>query len=121
MRRRLVDDAGPWRRAAQRLLTFHLVCLAWVFFRAESMSAAWTVLTRLLTAWGPAPAVTPTVLGLILLGIGLQYVPRDLGARVQIAFSRLQPASMGVALGLALLALDALGPAGVAPFIYFQF
>ncbi|HWB73066.1 MAG TPA: MBOAT family O-acyltransferase [Egibacteraceae bacterium] len=112
---------GAWRRARQRLVTFHLVCLAWVFFRAESMTAAGTLLRRLVTAWGPAPAVTPTVVALIALGIGLQYVPRDLGARLQVAFSRLQPAPMGLALGLVLLALDALGPAGVAPFIYFQF
>jgi len=32
------------------LLTFHVVLLAWVFFRADSIAQAWTVLTRTLGA-----------------------------------------------------------------------
>jgi hypothetical protein len=36
-------------------------------------------------------------------------------------FSRLAPVPQGAVLALALFAIDALGPEGVAPFIYFQF
>src|SRR4051794_31302610 len=42
----------PLRRWTARLVTFHVVCLAWVFFRADSFGRAADVLTRLFTAWG---------------------------------------------------------------------
>ena len=49
------------RIVAERIATFHLVCLGWVFFRATSMSVAFTMIGRLFTAWGAAPLVTPLV------------------------------------------------------------
>ena len=36
-------------------------------------------------------------------------------------FSRLSPVQMGIVMALALVFIDALGPQGVAPFIYFAF
>jgi len=38
-----------------------------------------------------------------------------------VMFSRLSPVQMGVAMAIGLLLIDALGPQGVAPFIYFAF
>lgn len=49
--------------AFQIFLTFHLVCLSWVFFRAESFPDAMAVLTQLPVGWA-----TPVTQG---LGIGL--------------------------------------------------
>ncbi len=40
---------------------------------------------------------------------------------MQTGFARLAPAAQGATLALTLLVVDALGPRGVAPFIYFQF
>jgi D-alanyl-lipoteichoic acid acyltransferase DltB (MBOAT superfamily) len=42
-----------WRRFLAALFTFHLVCLSWVFFRAESFSHAWNMLNQVATrfAW----------------------------------------------------------------------
>ena len=106
--------------AVRRLVTFHLVCLGWVFFRAQSLGDAFTMLGRLASP-GEVALVTPTVLLLILVGIGFQYVPKDLGARVEVAFARWSPLAAGAALGVGLLFVDGLGPEGIAPFIYFQF
>ncbi|MCZ7528059.1 MAG: MBOAT family protein [Acidimicrobiia bacterium] len=112
----------PGRRALRRLVTFHLVCLGWVFFRAESFANARAVLGRLVSGWGePSPAVTRSVLLAVLVGIGAQYVSGATVERAIAAFSRLRPVAQGVALGFALLLIDTLGPQGVAPFIYFQF
>jgi hypothetical protein len=107
--------------ALQRLGTFHFVCLGWLLFRSDSLQTAWTMLTRLFTAWGPAPAVTPLVLAAIALGIGVQYVPKDLPERVQVAFSRFGTMAQGAVLGALLFVITAMGPQGVAPFIYFRF
>lgn len=106
---------------ARRLITFHIVCLAWVFFRADSFSAAGTLLWRLVTAWGPAPLVTPAVVMVIAGALAVQFLPEQTAPRLQARFSRMAPTVQGVALAVSLLVIDALGPQGVAPFIYFQF
>jgi alginate O-acetyltransferase complex protein AlgI len=112
----------PLRIWARRLVTFNVVCLAWVFFRASSFSDAAAVLGRLFTGWGePSPLVTTGVLAAIALGIGIQHVPTRLGERAIGSFSRLSPLLQGVALGFGLMIVGAMGPEGVAPFIYFRF
>jgi alginate O-acetyltransferase complex protein AlgI len=111
-----------WRRVGRRLATFHVVCLAWVFFRAETFHVAWVVLTRLFVGWGsPAPLITGGVVLAIAFGIGMQFVPSNVIDRAQVVFSRLSPVQMGIAMAVALVFIDALGPQGVAPFIYFAF
>jgi alginate O-acetyltransferase complex protein AlgI len=40
-------------RAAAVILTFHIVCIGWVFFRADSMSAALSIIQKLLFLDGP--------------------------------------------------------------------
>ena len=57
----------------------------------------------------------------ITVGIGGQYVPRDVTNRLMARFSRLSPVAMGVVIGFVLLVINTLGPRGVAPFIYFRF
>jgi D-alanyl-lipoteichoic acid acyltransferase DltB (MBOAT superfamily) len=106
----------------QRVATFHLVCLGWVFFRAESFGAGFGVLGRLVTGWGLAPALVTPVLVLVIGGsLLMQYLPHHPAQHLQVAFSRLRPWAQGVGAALALVAITTLGPQGVAPFIYFQF
>jgi len=115
---RRVWSTKPW---VARVVTFHIVCFGWVFFRADSFSTASTILWRMVSAWGPAPLVTPVVLLVIAGALAVQFVPRDVGERFRVTFSHYSPLAQGAALALALLVTDALGPQGVAPFIYFQF
>ena len=99
-------------------LTFHFVCLGWILFRSVSLTAAGELLAALFTGglrYGLGPGV---VLGLIR-GLCGQLLPSGRGARLWA--SRLPLAVQGGVLALALLLIDALGPRGVAPFIYFQF
>ena len=64
------------RRTIARLITFNVVCLAWVFFRADSFATAWDLIAGLFTGWGEAsPLVTGGVLLAIAVGIGSQYLP----------------------------------------------
>ncbi|MFO7571252.1 MAG: MBOAT family protein [Gaiellaceae bacterium] len=111
-----------WRRAWHRFVTFQVVCFAWIFFRAESFSDAWDVIVQLFTAWGePSPLVTGGVLAAIAVGIGSQYLPRRLPLALMARFSRLPVPAQAAVLSLCLLVIHAMGPEGVAPFIYFQF
>ena len=114
------------RRTIERIVIFNVVCLAWVFFRAESLSNAFAVLGGIIdpTNWFEAsPLVTVSVIVAIVIGIGIggQYMPRDVTTRVMARFSRLSPIAAGSVLGVALLVINTMGPRGVAPFIYFKF
>jgi len=110
----------PARRVGRWLLTFHVVCLAWVFFRAQTFEGAWDML-RGLTNSGPSPLVTGMLVCTIAAMLASQFVPPHAVQRLEVAFSRLSWVPQGVALGVFFFLLDATGPAGVAPFIYFQF
>ena len=108
-------------RALARLLTFHVVCLAWVFFRADSVGTAFAVLGRLLTGGGAASLVTVPVVLAIAAGIGVQYLPAGLIGRWTARFAQLRPELQGGAAAAALVGIGVLGPQGVAPFIYYRF
>lgn len=41
--------------AFKMFVTFHLVCVSWLFFRAQSMTQVWTMLGRLLSDWHWSP------------------------------------------------------------------
>ena len=105
-----------------RILTFHFVCFAWIFFRSDSFDAAWDMIVGLFTGWGEAsPLVTSGVLLAIAVGIGSQYLPPRVPQLVMARFSRLPVLGQATVLALALVLTSAMGPEGVAPFIYFQF
>jgi alginate O-acetyltransferase complex protein AlgI len=106
----------------QRAATFALVCVGWVFFRADSMETAFSLLRRLITGWWtPSESLTPLVVFTIVGMLALQFWPRGFGLWLQSGLSRLKPAPLGIVLALAMLVIVILGPSGVAPFIYFQF
>jgi alginate O-acetyltransferase complex protein AlgI len=110
------------RRWIGRIVTFHVVCFAWIFFRADSFGRAGEVIARLFTAWGEAsPLVTTSVVLAILVGIGGQFLRPDAVAGALRGFQRLPLPAQAAALGIALMVIDTLGPQGVAPFIYFRF
>jgi alginate O-acetyltransferase complex protein AlgI len=60
-----------WVKWARRVIIFQVVCLAWIFFRATSLSAALTMIGQLRHfQWAPEYAAALLFLG-ILAGIGL--------------------------------------------------
>ena len=114
--------ATGWPLWRARILTFHFVCFAWIFFRSDSFSSAWDMIDGLFTQWGePSPLVTSGVLLAIVVGIGSQYLPARLPRVVMARFSRLPVAAQATVLAAALMLTSVLGPEGVAPFIYFRF
>ena len=58
-------------------ITFHVVVLAWIVFRAPELSVAGELFSQL-TDWGEATAITWTTAALVAATIGLQLLP---GAR----------------------------------------
>jgi alginate O-acetyltransferase complex protein AlgI len=126
----VIHRAVPWPRWLGRpavrplcvLTTFLLVCVGWVFFRAQTFADAAAVLERMALPVAGLD-LRPGLAALALFGVALTAVGHWLGTRVDvIRAERLVPAPvMGAALStLCVLALLLLPPEGKV-FIYFQF
>ena len=115
------EPEGRGRVAWARFVTFQVVCLGWLFFRADTLGDAFAMLSRLVVGWGPSPLVTPLAALAIAAGIASQYLPDDWLNRGLAFFADRRPVIQGGILGLVLLAITTLGPQGVAPFIYYRF
>ncbi|MGF1597885.1 MAG: MBOAT family O-acyltransferase [Acidimicrobiales bacterium] len=103
------------------LLTFHIVCLAWIFFRSDTIAHALDLLAQLVEGGRPAPIVSLLFVAVITAVLAAQFLPEGAGLLVRRHLDRAGPVVQVVVLAVALTAIDALGPEGVAPFIYFQF
>ncbi len=113
---------GTLRSTWQRFWTFQFVCLGWVFFNASSFSNALDVLERLFTGWTTTTRLVTPLLVIVIVGvIEAQFVPANALERVQRFFSEQRAGVQAALLGLTLLGITTLGPAGVAPFIYYRF
>ncbi len=108
----------PW---AARLLMFHAVCIAWVFFRSPTFNIAAQVFHQLATSRGAISLATWPILLTLILGLFAQYMPRLWRRTAESTLSRLPTPINGLALALGIFLIELLGPTGVAPFIYFQF
>ena len=110
-----------WQKVLATVLVFHFVCLAWIFFRSEDFGTALTYLGGFANFSAPVEFATPFIIGLLLVGLSFHFVPHDTVERTASVVRRLPPVAQGALGGLLLVVIDALGPEGIAPFIYFQF
>ena len=121
--KRIYPEAALWRtplvRIALALLTFALVCIAWVFFRAQSFDQAFTIIRAMFgdgdggTATAHAWRVVPVALLLVVHGL-----LRD--TTLERAVERTPWPARAAVLSLMLLSL-LLFPGVDRAFIYFQF
>ena len=127
--RRFSGGAGedPWRPWSLRrdlvrtVVTFQLVSLAWVFFRAESLRGALGYLGRIATLQGGttdrgAVALLVLAAGAVLLIDAAQHRTRD-----HVPMLRWNPALRGAAYGLMLVPIVVFSGGSPVPFIYFNF
>ena len=85
------------------------------------MSAAFDVISRLFAGGGSGSLATVLLMATIVIMLASQFVPPRIPADVTERFSQLAPVLQMLALGVGIVVVDALGPEGIAPFIYFQF
>jgi hypothetical protein len=98
-----------------------VVCLAWIFFRATSFHNGIDVLGRIFDLTGSHRPFNWKVAAVIAGALAAQLGPRGVGPRLQVLFSRTPFWAQAVLLAGVVTMIDLLGPAGVAPFIYFRF
>src|SRR3954447_10542362 len=109
-------------RVVATSVVFHFVCLAWIFFRAEDFAMASLYIAGLGAGWtGGVTQAGPLMVGLIALGLAGQFLPERLFERTAETLGRMPVWGLGATAGIVVAAINALGPEGVAPFIYFRF
>ena len=114
-------DSGRWVWA-RRILMFHLVCLCWIFFRAEGFGDAWAVLSGIFTNWSWDLRAANILTALVLLCWPLwavQAFQLRTGEREVVPQLSVVPRA-ALYLVMALMFVW-LGNAGGGAFIYFQF
>ncbi|WCT75355.1 MBOAT family protein [Sphingomonas naphthae] len=115
------DDGDLMPRWLGVIVTFHVVLVAWIFFRAESFAGAMDYLAGLAGSTATSAVVTPLGVALILFGLAIHFTPRHLAQGVATQALRLPAPALGLAAGALILVIDAMRYEGVAPFIYYQF
>jgi D-alanyl-lipoteichoic acid acyltransferase DltB (MBOAT superfamily) len=118
-------DVVPSTRAGAVMrwaLTFNLVVLAWVFYRADSVADGFEVLGRIVTlAPGDAVAVPALALAVVVAAVAVQFVPPDLTFGLRARFTTLAPVAQVAVLALVLTLVSALGPDRSLPYAYLPF
>jgi D-alanyl-lipoteichoic acid acyltransferase DltB (MBOAT superfamily) len=104
------------------VVTFHLVCLSWVFFRARNVGEAWHIVTHLFEGW-PNLFIHMESLALGGVGIVVLLIVQCFQSRGPVrTWLERQPLPVRWAFQLAVLAAIVLfGMDGGTQFIYFQF
>jgi alginate O-acetyltransferase complex protein AlgI len=117
------DPAGPWNRLSLALLTYFLVNITWVFFRAETFQGAASVLAGMFGLAPEAAPVLPTIymikVAVIISGIlVVQWLMRN--RTIEEVVSRAPWWLTGAIAAAMLFAVIVTQGSGEA-FIYFQF
>lgn len=115
-----VGASAVWKWP-RRIFIFHVVCLAWIFFRAQSLSAAWAMIKGFAT-WNWRPEFPSAFFFLALFSLPLLVLDLYLessGDEYCFASASVRPR---LAFGLACALIIAfLGANQANAFIYFQF
>lgn len=120
--RRGADVArSPGRVVLGVAVTFHFVCAAWIFFRADTFRGASRLFAQLATLTTFHPNLPPSVLGVLALGLVTHWAPERLYHSLRDGFARLPAPAQGLALFAAAVALRQMESADAVPFVYFQF
>jgi len=114
------------RRFLAVVVTFHFVCLCWIFFRAADFHTAWAVIGQIGTQFHGS-LITQLITGykgvflLMALGFLLHFLPRKAEAGAERLVTRLPLLFQALLIVAVVYIVIQVKTAGIQPFIYFQF
>lgn len=115
------ENHASLRQWIGRIWVFHIVCFSWIFFRSPDFSIAREMLVGLSRWQGGFTLLSFQAVLVMIAGYSMQFLDGQRAGRIWLRFNRLPLWIQAVTAALILTAILALGPQGVAPFIYFQF
>jgi len=115
------NEPRGFGKLMRQVITFHVVCLSWIFFRTESVSGAFAMIRSLgHFQWSPDYAAAWMFLG-ILGGLGLMMDLQLEDSGSEYIFQSQSPVFRLGAAVTAIALLIAFSASGSHAFIYFQF
>jgi len=108
------------------LITFHIVCFGWIFFRASSMESAWQILSQIIYHFHPEIVTQfiegyPVVVILFILGYILHFLPSQVDNWFKMRLTNAHLLVQAFVFVLLIVLVIQMKSAEVQPFIYFQF
>lgn len=120
------DKLPFWRRYLGRIITFHLVCFSWIFFRAESMQVVSEVIHQIRYNFHPEVAWQFVegywrVFALMLGGYMMHFVGQARLRRLQDGLMNMPFVLQVLLFVLLIFFVVQMRSSEIQPFIYFQF
>jgi alginate O-acetyltransferase complex protein AlgI len=121
LRGRPKQPARAWTRGLCIFCTYQFVCLTWVFFRAASLSDALLLLNRIASLTTGVENVSWPLAGVLLFAAASMFIGKKLYSQTMDLFANCPFYVHAAALALVGVALQLLGGAAAAPFVYSRF
>jgi D-alanyl-lipoteichoic acid acyltransferase DltB (MBOAT superfamily) len=102
-------------------VTLQFVSLTWVFFRSPSIEASFVYFKTLFGATDWSTTVTPFVAVVFAAGVLTHFIPPRWYEALEWGYDRSPLVMKVLAPFVVIFLISAAAPAGIAPFIYFQF
>ena len=119
-------DMNPLSRVLGTILTFHIVCLGWLLFRAEDMQTVHLMLYQILHSFNTS--IIPQfvlgykeVLALIVIGYGMHFMPSAIDGDMQRIVANASFWWQVALLVVVAWCVMQIKSSDIQPFIYFQF
>lgn len=108
------------------LMTFHIVCLCWIFFRAESFAVGMDMINQILFFFHGEVFVQfvmgyPAVFSLLIAGFVLHFVPKSMEVKSELLVGKLPTYGKAILLVVVIWLVIQVRSSDIQPFIYFQF
>ena len=111
----------PVRGVVATIVTFHLVCVAWVFFRADGWHEAVNYVSGFGRFDSPLQLNVVGALGLLAIFFIFTYFSQRFSERAVLWLSQTPLLLKPLVLAAAVLAITLLGPSGVPAFLYYSY
>ena len=119
-------DMPVWKRVVNILFTFHIICFAWIFFRADTMTKAGEMLTQIFTHFEPEVFLQfvsgySMIFILMVTGYIIHFMPKKIDLTIQQKITHMPLWGKALLLSAAIFVVVQMKSADIVPFIYFQF
>ena len=108
------------------IITFHMVCTAWILFRSQSIDDAIAMVTQIFTHFQPQVTMQLitgywAVVALICLGYVMHFMPQQVSEKIRNMMARMPLPVLALIVIAVIYFVIQIKTSEVQPFIYFQF
>ncbi|MGD0445438.1 MAG: MBOAT family O-acyltransferase [Edaphobacter sp.] len=123
LRQKLQGKTAPtqWGRYVAIFVTFHFVCLTWIFFRSPDVATALAILDRLSSMTFTVSNISLPMIAVMLAGVAIHAVPPKWFDKTVEIFGRAPFIVQGAGLASAVLLIEFLAGRGSTSFVYSNF